>query len=156
MAHGLSLEEGTRRHLWQPLNGALGLTLTGFVAGAVLDRWGAMAARRSFPGLVLVGAGFFFYATSFLAFVLYDGVATLFCLWVYGALALGRRSPGAGWMAAGVVPTLVAAVIQATHLLSFTFILSFDANGIFHLVQLPALGCLLVGLRRDIRPTATI
>ena len=154
-AHGLGLDAATRRLLWHPINAALALTVACFVAGAVLDRLGPSAARWALPALLLLSAGFFGYATfwasSFLPFIAYEGVAMLFCLAVYLNLAVQRRLPGAGWMVAGVGITILAAVVQATPV-SFRLGVTFDHNGIFHLVQLPGLVCLLTGLQKGLGP----
>jgi len=151
LAHGLELDGALRRKIWQPLNATLGLTVACFVTGAVLDLWGPSAARRSFPPLLLASAGFFVYATflsnSFLSFVLYEGIAMLFCLVTYAMLAAKHRLPGAWWMTLGVLLTIAAAAVQATHAVRIKLLLPLDANGVFHLIQLCALGFLVAGLR---------
>jgi hypothetical protein len=150
--HGLELDEVGEQLLWQPLNVALSLTIACIVAAAVLDRWGQAAARRAFPGLVVVSAGFFLFATfvsqAFLGFIIYEGAAMLFCLWVYATLALRRSLPGAVWMFIGVVLTLTAAAIQTLDFINFTLFLPFNSNGAFHLLQLVALTALWAGLRQ--------
>ena len=150
-AHGLALDTAARKLLWHPINGALGLAVAGFAAGAVLDRWGARAAGRALPVLLLLSAGFFSYASlvasSFLPFILYEGLAMLFCLAVYLTLAVQRRLAGAGWMVAGVGITILAAALQAMPAVVLRIGETFDHNGVFHLVQLPGLLCLLTGLR---------
>ena len=65
-AHGLALDTAVRKILWHPINGALGLAVACFAAGAVLDRWGPRTACRALPMLLLLSAGFFAYA-SFVA-----------------------------------------------------------------------------------------
>jgi hypothetical protein len=155
-AHGLGLDAATRRLLWHPINAALALTVACFVAGAVLDRWGPSAARWALPALLLLSAGFFGYATfwasSFLPFIVYEGVAMLFCLAVFLSLAVQRRLPGAGWMVAGVAITILAAVLQAMPRVEFQLGVTFDHNGVFHLVQLPGLLCLLKGVLVGLGP----
>jgi hypothetical protein len=49
-------------------------------------------------------------------------------------------------MVAGVGITILAAVLQATPV-SFRLGVTFDHNGVFHLVQLPGLICLLTGVQ---------
>ncbi len=146
-AHGLALDTSARKLLWHPINGALGLTEACFIAGAVLDRWGPGAAVGTLPGLLLLSAGFFAYvsylASSFLPFIVYEGTAMVFCLAVYLSLGVQRRLAGAGWMVAGVGITILAAALQATPV-TFRLGVTFDHNGIFHLVQLPGLLCLLL------------
>lgn len=155
-AHGLALDPTARKLVWQPINAALGLTVACFAAGAVLDRWGLRAAARALPVLLLLSAGFFGYATfwanSFLPFIIYEGLAMLFCLAVYVTLAIQRRLPGAGWMVAGVAITILAAVLQAMPRVEFQLGVTFDHNGVFHLVQLPGLLCLLRGVLVGLGP----
>ncbi len=79
----------------------------------------------------------------------------LVALALYGRLALTRRLPGAWLMVGGIVLTIVAAVVQATQLVSFTLIWPFDHNGVFHLIQIVALPVLAVGLRAGLFPRDT-
>jgi Family of unknown function (DUF6962) len=156
LAHGLALEDVTRQWLWRPLNAALGLTVALIVTAAILDRWGEVAARYWLPRLVVLSAGFFIYATfvskAFLVFIIYAGVAMLFCLLVYGTLHARRSLPGAAWMFTGVLLTLTAEAAQAVRSISFTLFLPFDSNGAFHLVQLLALASFWAGIRRACMP----
>ena len=122
-----------------------------FAVGVVYDLWGRAAARRVLP--LLTAVGFIFYGItrlvpgSFLVFVLYEAVAMLFALGAYIWLAVRRRMPGAWWMAAGVLITIVAAGIQASGAVQVTLIWPFDHNGIFHIVQMAGLLILDAGLR---------
>ena len=156
LAHGLALDAAAKRLAWHPINAALSLTVACFVAGAVLDRWGRGAAGRALPVLVLLSAGFFGYATfradSFLPFIVYEGIAMLFCLAVYLTLAVQRHLAGAGWMVAGVGITILAAVLQALPGVTIRLGVTLDHNGVFHLVQLPALLCLLTGVQFGLGP----
>jgi hypothetical protein len=155
-AHGLALDPAARKLLWYPINGALGLAVAWFTAGAVLDRWGPRAAGRALPVLLLLSVGFFGYASfvakSFLPFILYEGLAMLFCLAVYLILCIQRRLTGAGWMVAGVGITILAAVLQAMPAVVLRLGVTFDHNGVFHLVQLSGLLCLLIGLQKGLGP----
>ena len=155
-AHGLALEPAARKLIWRPINAALGVTVACFAAGAVLDRWGSRPAARALPALLLLSAGFFGYATfwtnSFLPFIVYEGVATLFCLVVYLTLAAPCRLPGAGWLVGGVAITILAALLQATRVVNLAPAVPLDHNGVFHLVQLPGLFCLLAGLKLGLGP----
>lgn len=151
-AHGFELDAAVRKLLWKSIYAALALTVACFAVGAVRDGWGVAAARRMLPGLLALGAGFFGYTTfqsgSFLPFILYEGAAMVFSLAVYATLAARGRLAGAAWMTAGVAITLLAAVLQVTRAVTFTLVLPFDHNGVFHLVQLPGLLCLGIGLRQ--------
>jgi hypothetical protein len=154
--HGFKLEPATSKLLWHAIKAALGLTVACFAAGAVFDRWGADATRRVAPGLLALSAGFFAYATfvsqTFRPFIVYEGVAMLFCLSVYLTLTVQRRLAGAAWMVAGVGITLLAAALQTMPAVVLRLGATFDHNGVFHLVQLPGLLCLLAGLRISLAP----
>ena len=156
IVHGFAADPETKKLIWHPLNAALALTVACFAAAAVLDQWGTSAAYRTLPGWLLLSAGFFLYTTflvkSFLPFVIYEGVVMVFCLGVYARFAFRGRHAGAAWMLGGVAITILAAVFQAARLGTFSLIVEFDHNSIFHLIQLPGLICLLIGLRRDLRP----
>jgi hypothetical protein len=151
VVHGFKLDEGTRKLLWQPLHLSLGLTVALFVVAAVGDRWGQVAAGRSLPILLAVGVGFFgatrLFAGGFGVFIAYEAVAMLFALGVYVWLAAAGPMPGAGWMVAGVLLSIVAAAVQASNAVKVTAVWEFDHNGVFHLVQVVALVALFLGVR---------
>jgi hypothetical protein len=160
IVHGLALHSETRKLMWHPLNAALAFTIACFAAGAVLDRWGTRAAHWTLPGWLLLSAGFFLYTTfladSFLPFDIYEGSVMVFCLGVYAALTFQGRLAGAAWMTGGVAITILAAVVQAALRGTFTLVVEFDHNGVFHLIQLLGLICLLIGLRQDLKPGAKV
>lgn len=149
VVHGLALAPAVREALWHPLYLLLGLVVAAFAVAAIHDLSGSVAARRArWP---LLGVGVAFYAATkllggaFLLFVLYEAAAMLWALGVYALLALRRRLPGAGIVAAGIVLNLVAAGVQASPL-SLHVIVPLDHNGLFHVVQGVALVVLLRGI----------
>jgi hypothetical protein len=150
-AHGFVMSPKTNRLLWQPLNLALGLTVSLFVVGVVYDLWGLAASRRVLP--ILLGVGVAFYLVTlvipggFLVFIGYEALAMLFALGAYLWLAARGRLKGAWLMAAGVMVTIVAAGIQASNAVQVTVIWEFDHNGVFHLVQVIGVLVLTAGLR---------
>ncbi len=151
IAHGFKMSPEVNRFFWYPLNLALGLVIGLFVAGVTFDLWGLAAARRLLPVMLGVG-GLFFVITllvpgSFLVFIIYEAAGMLFALGAYSWLAWQGRLPGAGWMAAGVLVTVVAAAVQASESLSLTLIWPFDHNGLYHLIQMGGLLLLVIGLR---------
>ena len=153
VAHGLDLGEGLRELLWQPLFLALGLMLGLIAVAAVHDRWGPGASRRALP-VALVAALAFYGITllaggAFLVFVAYEACAMGLALVVY--LQLARRGhPGSGLVTAGILVTLVAAIVQQTSW-TVTLLWPFDHNGIFHLIQMPGLLLMVLGVRRSLR-----
>lgn len=156
VAHGFKMPEPTNALLWRPLNLALGATIALFVTGVIYDLWGRRAATYALP-VMLTSAGGFVLVTlvrpgTFLVFVAYQSVGMFFALATYTGLALrrysdGRSLQGTGWMAAGVLTTIVASAIQALGRVSFTLIWPFDHNGTYHLVQMAGIGLLFVGVR---------
>ena len=151
VTHGFKMSQALNRLLWQPLHLTLGLAVAMFVVGVVYDRWGPVASRRLLPILLAVGVAFFAVTVlvpgSFLVFIVYEAVAMLFALAVYVLLAARGQLPGAWAMAAGVGITIVAAAVQASGSTRLTAIWEFDHNGLFHLIQIPGLLVLTVGLR---------
>ena len=151
VAHGLNIDEGLRAILWQPLFLSLGLMLGLIAAAAAYDRWGNTAGRRALPAALVAGVAFYGVTIvadgAFLVFVAYEAVAMLFALFVYGTLAR-RGQPGAGLLTVGILITLIAAVVQQTDW-SIDVIWPFDHNGIFHLIQMPGLLFIALGVRRS-------
>lgn len=151
LSHGFMMTYGMFQQLWWTINAALGQVIALFVAGAVTDGWGRRVALRALPALAVLGLLFFgvtlLFPDSFLVFIAYELVAMFFALAVYARLAWRRALPGAGLMVAGIVLSIVAAVIQASGSFSLALIWEFDQNGLFHLLQMPAILFLLAGLR---------
>jgi hypothetical protein len=81
-------------------------------------------------------------------FVVYAAAALSFALLGYLWLGLIREQPGARLMTAGILVTLIAAVIQATRLVpQISVVWTFDHNGLFHIVQMLGVVLILAGLR---------
>jgi hypothetical protein len=154
IAHGIQMSERTNELLWMPLNLVLGVTVALFVAGAVYDLRSFSLPRLLVPFLLAVGVAFFLVTVlipgSFLVFVIYEAIAMLFAFVVYIVLSVRRTLRGAEVMAVGVLVSIVAAAVQAIGAVRFTLIWEFDHNGVFHLIQMVALVCLLIGLRTDL------
>lgn len=150
-AHGLAMSAATNKLLWQPLNLSLGLVLGFFVVGAVFDFWGESTGRKMIPVMVVLGIAFYLVTVlipgTFLTFIAYEAVAMLFALAVY-LILMGKKSlTGAGWMTAGVLVTIIAAVVQAVGPKHQSIVWYFDNNGIFHLIQMAGVLLLLQGLK---------
>jgi hypothetical protein len=151
VAHGLKLTLAVQNMLWVPLYLALGLMVAFFSVAAVHDLWGKSVARRALPFFLAVGTGFWaltlVWSDSFLLFVVYELLAMLFAFGGYAWLTWHRRLAGAGWMASGILVTIVAAGIQASGSLTVTLVWPFDHNGIYHLLQMAGVSLLVLGLR---------
>jgi hypothetical protein len=155
IAHGLQMSKLTNFVLWQPLNLALGVAIGLFVAGVVYDFRNFTLPKMLVP-ILLVFAIIFFTITvilpnTFIIFIIYEAIAMLFAFVVYTILASLKKLKGAGYMAVGILITIIAAVIQAIETIKVTFIWEFDHNGIFHIVQMIALIILLKGLQIEFR-----
>jgi hypothetical protein len=156
-AHGLDLSSAVRALLWLPLYFSLGLTVALFLVGGVYDWRGESTARAVLPWALAVALSFFLLTQllggAFLIFVAHEGVAMLAALAIYLYLAASGRLAGAGIVTAGIGLSIVAAAVQASTL-SVRFVVPFDHNGLFHLIQLIAIAALGSGLRRGLE-TAT-
>ena len=154
IAHGFKMSIALRTYLWYPLYLSLGLLVALFTVAVVYDVWGEATARRLLSIMVGIGVGFFgmtlVWSDSFLVFIVYEVVAMLFALGGYLWLVYRGRLEGARLIAAGIIVTIIAAGIQASHAVSFTFIWALDHNGIYHLVQMVGILLLVAGLRKTI------
>jgi hypothetical protein len=107
--------------------------------------------------ILLVSAIIFFALTVIFpdalttVFIKVEAIAMLFAFVVYTILASRKTIKGAGLMAAGILVTIIAAVIQAIKTIRIIFIWQFDHNGIFHIVQMIAIIFLLQGLQREFK-----
>ena len=160
VVHGLELTESVQATLWRPLYLALELTGALFLVGAAYDAFGRRAAQRLLPWAIGVGLAFHVLTYDldggFLLFVVYEAVAMLGALALYGRLAIDDGLAGASVVAAGIGLTLLAGLVQASDI-SIRLVVPFDHNGVFHLVQVAALATLGHGLRislTDVPPQA--
>ncbi len=158
VAHGLRWSPATVWWLWQPIFLSLGWSVGLFVVAAVLDLTGRRWALRALPLMLMVGLGFYLTTLAlggeFGYFLVYQGVALGIALLGYTGLVLQRRpgwEAGARWLVLGIATILVASMVQAGQTLRFTWIWPFDHNGIFHLLLLPAVVCLALGVRASLR-----
>lgn len=148
--HGLILPGRPRKLLWHALTFLLGMALAMFGAGLTLDAFGFEAGRRSLPLWLAAGAVIFLVSRRFnglfLVFIVFEGVVLAAALVGYTALAAVGALNGAGWVAAGVLLSGIAAALQAFKRVRFKWIWEFDHNGIFHLVQTAGLVLLCKGI----------
>lgn len=154
IAHGFKMTKTLHTFLWYPLYLSLGILVALFTVAVVYDVWGEALARRLLPVMAFIGGGFFaitlIWPDSFLVFIIYEVLAMLFALGGYLWLAYRGRLDGSRLMAAGILVTIIAAGIQASKAISFTFIWSFDHNGVYHLVQMLGIILLVAGVRKMI------
>jgi hypothetical protein len=154
IVHGFKMSKMLQTFLWYPLYLSLGLLVALFTVAVVYDVWGEALARRLLPIMAVIGGGFFgitfVWPDSFLVFIIYEVLAMLFALGGYLCLAYRGRLDGSWLMATGILVTIIAAGIQTSNAISFTFIWSFDHNGVYHLVQMLGIILLVGGLRKTI------
>lgn len=150
--HGIALDPTTYDFTWQVVFFTLGVLVGLFVVALVYDLKGFTIARRVLPVMVLVAIGFFcmslLLGQDYRLFLVYEAAALAAALLGYGYLAFLAR-PGMVAMTAGVLLTIVAAVVQATEAISLVPTLPFDHNAAYHLIQLVGLSFLVSGVLRS-------
>ncbi|NIL93750.1 MAG: hypothetical protein GTO71_04775 [Woeseiaceae bacterium] len=151
IGHGLVLGRTVYIVLWWGAYLALALLVAAFLLATIRDLAGDARARQALPFLVVVAIGFFGYFAldpdNFLPFILYESTVMILALAGYIRIAIRGDMPGATWIAASITVNILAALVQAGGSLQVTVIWTFDHNGIFHLVQILAMGMLVYGLR---------
>ena len=154
LAHAFTWPPRTRGLIVLALNAALGATIALFGTGALYDLAGRRAARLVLPVLLALALACLVIAQrspgTVRVFILYESVAMLCALALYTWCALRGDAPGAWWMVAGILTSLLAAAIQVSRAIQVTVIWPFDHNGVFHLVQMVGVLLLLAGLRRGL------
>lgn len=155
VAHGFVMSHSLLAVLWKPLYLSLGIIVGLFLVGAIYDWRGRLTAKHLIPWSIGLGFVFFgvteIFTDAFIVFVLYEAVALTVSLIIYSFLAATHRLKGAKVIAVAIFLTLVAAGVQASNL-SFTLLVPFDHNGVFHLIQMIGLASLGVGLRIGMNP----
>ncbi len=150
LAHGLNISDSARAALWKPLYLSLGILIGLFIVGVVSDWFGGLTARRLVPWGIGIGVVFFavteLLSGSLAVFIIYETVALSVALAIYIFLATTRREKGAPLLILGITTILAAGGLQVGHI-SFHFLFDFDHNGAFHLLQMPGIALLAIGLR---------
>lgn len=156
VVHGLNLSDRTRFLIWQPLDLALGSVLGFFVSGVVCDLFGQATSRKVLP--YLIGIGFLFSLIVFLIhgtyriFIPYEAVAFLFALGGYSWLVLRKALAGANLWVAGVVITIISAVIESIGRDDQPYFWQLDHNGVSHILELFGITLIIAGLWKSLRP----
>ena len=157
VAHGVAMPQSLRAVLWKPLNMSLGLLVALFLVGAFFDWHGRVVARRLVPWSIGLGGLFFglteFLNKGFIIFVVYEAAAMASALAIYSFLEATHRLKGAGIVATAILLNLAVAGVQASSM-SFTILVPFDHNGVFHLIQMLAIATLGLGLQIGMNPDA--
>jgi hypothetical protein len=153
-AHGLAMSKEINFWLWQPISLALGLVIAMVVLATVYEIWGEAAYQKA--QLPMIGVAVIFYTITilipgtFLTFIVYEAIAMLFALAGFIYLAVRKHPSGAWWMVAGILITIVAAVVQAVGKTGVVLFLGLDHNGVFHLIQIFGVLALTMGLQKSL------
>lgn len=151
--HGLRLPPGWADLLWHPLTFCMGSGMALLLAGAVGDWRGFDAAGRLVPwgvgaaALLVVATGLM--AGAFVVFVVYALCLLVAALVIYLKLALSSRCPGAGLLVCALGVNLAALAVQASDI-SLDVGMPLDHNGVFHVLQILAIGLLAAGLSQGL------
>lgn len=152
LAHGVEMSSNMKGLLWHPLYLFLALSVAFFVMGAIFEIRSERNCRSIISLMISVAFLFFlitvFIPESFLVFIIYEGFCLLVCLVIFLFKLFRTRQPSYLFMIAGIMLTILAAVLQSMQNISFHFIWEFDHNGIFHLVQIPALILIFISVRK--------
>jgi hypothetical protein len=141
-SHGYRPVLATSTHtlVWRLTYVTVGLANLCVLQGAALALFARAGARLALAVLVV---RFVVYSAALIAhgafrYVLYDYAITLVGLLAFAVVLAARRRPGAAWVAAGVLVSLLGAVVQLERVGAGR---AFNHNDLFHVVQ--ALGLAL-------------
>ena len=155
IVHGIKISERQYSLLWSLINLCLGLMVAVFIVAVINDLKGMVFSRKLLPFILAFGLGFWIttllFPDNFLVFTVYEAAAMLFSLCGYVWLAIKDHPDGAWWMSAGILISIVAALVQASMMTSFQLIWEFDHNGVYHLIQIVGILFLLTGLRKSLK-----
>jgi hypothetical protein len=157
VAHGIQMTARINAAIWIPLYLALGVIIALLAVAAVSHAWNDDLARRFLRPAMCIGVAFFavtqLWSDSFLLFVLYEGVTMtaalglyLWCFW------RAETRHGSGFLALGLMAGILAAVVDTQSTLQVECVWVFNNHGIFHMVQMPSLLLLAIGLHRSLGP----
>jgi hypothetical protein len=155
VVHGIKMPAPLRQQLWMPLNLLLVMTAVFIITGTIYDGWGRAAAGRALTLLLTVAAillaAIFLGVRARILLLPAEEIGLLFTGGTYLKLAVGKQLRGATYVLAGMIVTLLAALVQASKIISFDLLWQFDANGVFHMVQMPALVLITIGVHQSLQ-----
>ena len=100
-----------------------------------------LSAAVIFYGLTIIFPG------SFLVFILYETLALLFALISLGILWIRRKQKRYAYLFFAMLISILAAAVQAMHDVQVLFVVTFDNNGLFHLIQTSSIPLFYLGIR---------
>ena len=155
VVHGLELSKNAKALIWQPLYLSLGIVIACFVLGSIHELWGRRVSKRLIPWMLTIAFVFYVITAivprSFFIFLIYEGIGVLVSLGIYLYLCAQPGRKDAYWMVAGICVTIVAAIVEASGTVRVTLVWEFDHNGIFHVIQIPGLIFIFLGVRSSLR-----
>ncbi|MGB3975133.1 MAG: hypothetical protein WBM02_12660 [bacterium] len=148
--HGFEMKPALQKWLDHPLYLFLGLAVSFFVAGVLIDLKRSALPIWIIAIPVVLGAAFYALTVirpgSFQVFILYEAGALVFALGAYFYLWLRFQKSFSLWMMTGIALSILAAGIQASGSASVQMIWTFDHNSLFHIIQTVAIFVLMRGL----------
>jgi MYXO-CTERM domain-containing protein len=152
VAHGFNMSQTTNYILWYPLYLCLASVIVFFVTGALHESGGRDLSRKAFPWLCMIA--FVVYLLTaipdwFLLFIIYEGVGMLVSLAIFIYLFIYKHNKSGFWMILGIGLTIAAAAAQAFGPFYLRLIWDFDHNGLFHLIQIPGIILIFLGIRNS-------
>ncbi len=155
--HGLALSARAYDLSWQMIFFSLGIMVGLFVVALAYDLFGLTVAKKMLPVMIIFALGFFGFSWSqgqdFSLFLAYEALALLAALLGYAYLAVLRK-PGGLSLAIAVFIIIIAAVVQATQAISYTFFVPFDHNANYHLIQIVGVLLLTHGIRQSVNASS--
>lgn len=155
--HGIALSSSLYDLSWSAILLLLGTMVGLFVVACCHDLWGREIATKVLPAMIVIALGFF--ATSwwlgqdFRLFILYEALALVFAQVGYLYLA-AKGVPGSVALSGGIALTILAAIVQATRWVTLVPDYPFDHNAAYHMIQIPAVILLTIGIRRSLKASS--
>jgi hypothetical protein len=152
LAHGFEMSKTANYIIWYPLYFCLIGVIACFLLGSVHELWRKNRSAKMTPWL-LASAFIIYLVTAipdfFLLFIIYEGLGMLISLGIFIWLFAHDKNKAALWMISGILVTIAAAAAQALGPFQWRLIWEFDHNGLFHLIQIPGIILIFLGIRNS-------
>ncbi len=156
-AHGFKMTKEFNAFLWFFVMFALSIMVALFIAGVYTHDQGEEKGKKFFRLMLGVGTLSFvvimvlaqFIERYFIVFIAYEFIAMMISLGFCIKMTL-QKKPGMALMLAGILLTILAAVLQATRLITFTLVWEFDHNSVYHFVQMIAVLVFARGIKKSV------
>ncbi|MEX2327858.1 MAG: hypothetical protein WD558_09005 [Pseudomonadales bacterium] len=149
--HGIAVSATLYDLSWSAIFLLLGTLIGLFVVASCHDLWGVRVARKVLPVMMVMAVVFIAVSWArgqdFRLFILYQALALLFAQVGYLYLVT-RRVSGSLMVSAGIMLTIIAAIVQAARIVTLVPAYPFDHNAAYHVIQIPGIVFLTIGIRR--------